>query len=106
MREHKSPDPESYEPVLTAGTITTLATAALALAVAFGLPVSDTVQAELLGLIAVLAPLVLALVARGRVYSPATVATLLRAQAMRAPRRSGYSPPSPAYGAFNPGPEE
>ncbi|MDI5942547.1 hypothetical protein ABUL04_27450 [Micromonospora harpali] len=65
------------EPLLTVGGVTAAGAAVLSLLVAFGLPVSADQQTALLGLVAVLAPLVVAVLARGRVYSPATVADLL-----------------------------
>ncbi|MFF3853694.1 hypothetical protein [Micromonospora sp. NPDC002575] len=69
--------PAASEPLLTVGGVTAAGAAVLSLLVAFGLPVSDDQQTALLGLVAVLAPLVVAVLARGRVYSPATVADLL-----------------------------
>ncbi len=72
------PSPESAtEPLFTVGSITALVTAVLALVVAFGLPVSDDQQTAILGVVAVAAPLVVAAVGRGRVWSPATVARLM-----------------------------
>ncbi|MEU7617174.1 hypothetical protein AB0B27_13920 [Micromonospora rifamycinica] len=73
------PNPESAptEPLLTVGSLTALVTAVLALVVAFGLPVSDAQQTAILGVVAVVAPLVVMAVGRGRVWSPATVARLV-----------------------------
>lgn len=68
------------EPLLTVGTITTLATAALACLVAFRLPVDNNQQAQLLGLIAVLAPLIVAGVGRLRTWSPASVRKIALAE--------------------------
>ncbi|NBE80298.1 hypothetical protein [Micromonospora rubida] len=62
------------EPLLSVGTITAAVTAVIALLTAYGLPVSDGQQSAILGVVAVLAPLVVAAIARGRVWSPATVA--------------------------------
>lgn len=76
MTEH-IPDPDSTEPLLSTGTVTALATAVLALLVAFAVPLDDDQQAAILGVVAVLAPIVVAWVGRGRVYSPATVSKLL-----------------------------
>ncbi|WP_405111910.1 hypothetical protein OG559_02515 [Micromonospora sp. NBC_01405] len=69
-----SPDSAPSEPLFTVGAITAAVTAVIGLLVAFGLPVSDAQQTAILGLAAVAAPLVVAAVARGRVWSPATVA--------------------------------
>ncbi|MEV6801323.1 hypothetical protein AB0M91_23695 [Micromonospora rifamycinica] len=73
------PNPESAptEPLLTVGSLTALVTAVLALVVAFGLPVSDDQQTAILGVVAVVAPLVVMAVGRSRVWSPATVARLM-----------------------------
>lgn len=72
-----TPATESSEPLYTVGTITAAATAVIALLIAFGLPISDDPQSAILGVVAVAAPLVVAAIARGRVYSPATVSRLL-----------------------------
>lgn len=55
------------EPLITAATITALVTAVIALLVAFGVPMSDDQQAAILGLVAVLAPVVVGLLARAKV---------------------------------------
>lgn len=73
------PDPNSTNPLISVGTITALASAVLAAAVAFGLDISDDRQAAILAAIGVLAPIVVALWGRRRVYAPATVASLLAA---------------------------
>lgn len=62
----------STEPAITIGTITALVAALIVVATAFGLPLSDPQTQSLLGLTAVVGPLVAALLTRGRVYSPAT----------------------------------
>ncbi|TDC81915.1 hypothetical protein E1193_13515 [Micromonospora sp. KC606] len=71
------PSPAVTEPLITVGTVTAGVTALIALLVAFGLPVSDDQQTAILGVVAVVAPLVVSTWGRGRVYSPATVARLL-----------------------------
>ncbi|MER5703467.1 hypothetical protein ABT023_16200 [Micromonospora sp. NPDC002296] len=71
------PASTAREPLFTVGGITAGVTASIALGVAYGLPVTDAQQTAILGLVAVLAPLIVAVVARGRVYSPATVRGLL-----------------------------
>lgn len=77
MQEH-TPDPDSTEPLVTVGSLTAAATALLALLVAIGLDLSADQQSAILGVVAVVAPIVVAVVGRRRVYSPATVARLLR----------------------------
>nr|MDT0658016.1 hypothetical protein [Micromonospora sp. DSM 115978] len=72
------PNPDSTEPVLSAATITAFVTAAIALLVAFGVSLSDDQQSAILGVLAVLAPVVAGIVGRRTAYSPATVARLLR----------------------------
>lgn len=61
------------EPLLTVGTITAAVTALTIAAIAFGLPISNDQQAALLGVVAVLAPIVVTAVARGKVWSPLSV---------------------------------
>lgn len=78
MQNTYDPDPDSTEPVLSAGVITTAVTAALALLVAFGLELTDEQRTAILGAAAVVAPLVAAWWGRRKAYSPATVAKLLR----------------------------
>jgi len=55
------------EPLITVGGITAAVSALLALLVSFGVPLSDGQQTALLGLVGVLAPIAVALLARGRV---------------------------------------
>ncbi|HET8684963.1 MAG TPA: hypothetical protein VFM54_24285 [Micromonosporaceae bacterium] len=86
MHEHAAPDPESREPVRIAGLVTAAGSALLALAVALGLPLPGTVQAAILTALPPLTALVLMVVVRGRVYSPATVAQLLATPQPKVPR--------------------
>lgn len=72
------------EPLITVGSITAVVAGALGAAVAFGLPITDTQQAAVLAVIAVLAPIVVAVWGRAKVFSPATVRSLL-ATAKRRP---------------------
>lgn len=58
---------QNREPVITVGTITALVAALIVVATAFGLPLSDAQTQSLLGLTAVVGPLVAALVTRGKV---------------------------------------
>lgn len=71
------------EPLLTVGLITTIVTAGLALLVAVGVPVDDDLQAALLTFVAVLAPVVVAWVGRGTVWSPHTVRQAVLAERQR-----------------------
>lgn len=74
-----APDEQSTEPALKVGAIMSVATAAVGAAIVFG---ADKEQAEsLLALVAALAaavPLITALWARRKVFSPKTVAELLK----------------------------
>lgn len=70
--------PDSTEPLWSVGGVTAAVTALLAAGTAFGAPLTAGQQTAILGLVAVLAPLVVALVGRGRVYAPATVERLVR----------------------------
>ena len=60
-------DPMSSEPLVTVATITAGVAAIIALLVSFGVPVTPEQQTAILGVVAVVAPIVVALVARGRV---------------------------------------
>ncbi|MFE7869776.1 hypothetical protein ACFUYE_05425 [Micromonospora humida] len=77
MTQIPSPESAPTEPLVTVGVVTAAVTAVLALLTAFGLPVSDDQQTAILGLVAVVAPLVVMAVGRSRVWSPATVARLM-----------------------------
>ncbi len=86
-----SPDPAPLpppnapeEPLLSTGTVTTVAAALLAALVSFGLPVDDDQQAKLLALILVLAPLIVAAVGRLRDWSPASVRKAILEERARA----------------------
>lgn len=73
------------EPLITVGGITAGVTAVLALLVAFGLSLSDAQNAAVLGVAAVLAPIVVAVVGRLKVWSPASArAAILEAGRHRA----------------------
>ena len=73
-----SPDETSTEPLFTVGSVTAAAAAALALIAAFGLDLTEDQKTAVLGIVAVAAPFIVAWIGRRRVYSPATVAKLLR----------------------------
>jgi hypothetical protein len=55
------------EPVLSSGTVTAIVTAAVALLVSYGFDITNDQQSAILGIVAVLAPLVAAVVARPKV---------------------------------------
>lgn len=70
------PTPEAgapSEPLLKVGALTTLATAAITLALAYNLPVTATTSAAIVGFVGALAPLIVAIIARQTVWSPASV---------------------------------
>lgn len=64
------------EPAITAGTITAIAAAIIAVLVAFAVPLTDTQQTAILGLIGVLAPIILMLIVRPAVTPNSKVAAL------------------------------
>ncbi|TCB97591.1 hypothetical protein E0H26_11785 [Micromonospora zingiberis] len=78
MQNNYSPNPDQSEPVMSAATITAAVTAVIALLVAFGLELSEGQTAAILGVVAVVGPLVAGWWARRSAYAPATVARLLR----------------------------
>jgi uncharacterized membrane protein YgaE (UPF0421/DUF939 family) len=78
-----TPDPTSKEPALKVGAIVAFVGAALGLGVAFGLKLTPEQTAAILGVTTFAAPLVTALWARRKVYSPARVAELLRQERRR-----------------------
>ena len=66
-------DPMSSEPLVTVASITAGVAAIVALLVSFGIPVTPEQQKAILGVVAVGAPIVVALVARGSVTPNARV---------------------------------
>ncbi len=82
------------EPVLSAASLVTVATAILALLAAFAVPVSDDQQAAILGAIAVVAPIILGLIARNRAWSPFTAGATVRAEVEKALREQQPQPPA------------
>ncbi len=74
------------EPVLSAASVVTVATAILAALVAFGLPVDANQQAALLGAIAVVAPVILGLIARSKAWAPRTVRQTVQAEVAKVTR--------------------
>lgn len=67
------------EPLIGVGAVTAVVTAVLALLVALGLPISDELQAAILTVVAVVAPIVVAIAGRKLVWSPATVRKVIEA---------------------------
>jgi ABC-type enterobactin transport system permease subunit len=66
------------EPAQIIGWLTGAATAVIALLVAFGLDLDQTQQAAILGVVAVVAPVVAGLVIRSKVFAPDTVQSIAR----------------------------
>lgn len=66
-------DPMSSEPLVTVASITAGVAAIIALLVSFGIPVTPEQQTAILGVVAVVAPIVVALVSRGSVTPNARV---------------------------------
>jgi len=62
-----------YEPLISISSIVAGATAIVALLVAFGVPLTEDQKVAILGLVGVLAPVIVALVTRGRVTPNAAV---------------------------------
>ena len=62
-----------YEPLISISSIVAGATAIVALLVAFGVPLTEDQKVAILGLVGVVAPVIVALVARGRVTPNAAV---------------------------------
>lgn len=77
MQEYQ-PNEGSTEPLWSVSSLTAAATALIALVVSFGLPITADQQTAILGVVAVVAPIVVAVAGRRKVYAPATVARLLR----------------------------
>ena len=62
-----------YEPLISVSSIVAAATAIVALLVAFGVPLTEDQKVAILGLVGVIAPVIVALVTRGRVTPNAAV---------------------------------
>lgn len=60
------------EPALSVGTITAAVTAVIGLLVAFGIDLTQDQQVAILGMAAVIAPAIVAIITRAKVYSPAS----------------------------------
>lgn len=79
------------EPLITASGVTALVAALIALLVAFGVPVTDQQREAILSLVAILAPLAVALLARAHV-TPTVKADAQVAQALA---NAVVAPPAP-----------
>ena len=64
------------EPSVIIGSVTAFVTAAIGLLVAFGLDIDQQQQTAILGMTAVLAPVLASIAIRFRVFSPSTVERL------------------------------
>ena len=84
------------EPATLVGMITALVSAVIALAVAYGVDIDDSQSTAIMGLIAVLAPIIAAIVTRSRVYSPASTQKVANDAAQTG---DATIPPPPANGA-------
>ena len=62
-----------YEPLISVSSIVAAATAVVALLVAFGVPLTEDQKVAILGLVGVVAPVIVALVTRGKVTPNAAV---------------------------------
>lgn len=62
-----------YEPLISISSIVAAATAIVALLVAFGVPLTEDQKVAILGLVGVIAPVIVALVTRGKVTPNAAV---------------------------------
>ena len=62
-----------YEPLISISSIVAAATAIIALLVAFGVPLTEDQKVAILGLVGVIAPVIVALVTRGKVTPNAAV---------------------------------
>ena len=78
MTSEGEPPLTTTEPVISTATVTAAVTAVLALAVAFGLPLTDAQTAAILGIVAVVAPLIVIYARRWTVPSAQVVERLER----------------------------
>lgn len=68
------------EPAVILAAVTAFAVAILAALVAFGLDITDSQQSSILAVIAAVAPIVLGVVTRSKVFAPANVAAAVTAE--------------------------
>jgi len=76
MSDVPGPDAPA-EPLVTVGTVTALAAAVIGTVVAFGVHLNDVQTGAVLTLVGVIAPLVVAIWGRAKVYSPKTVREMM-----------------------------
>ncbi len=86
------------EPLLTVGALVTLATALLGLGTKFGLNISDGQKDAILAFLVVAAPIVVALIGRLKVWSPASVRAVV--QQARAEERGRHAAPDTSQGVI------
>lgn len=73
-----TPGPDApAEPLISVGTITALAAAVVAALVAFGVHMTDDQRNIILTLIGIIAPLIVTVIGRTKVFSPKTVRALI-----------------------------
>lgn len=80
------------EPVITASSIVALVAAVLALGIAFGLPVTDQQREAILGLVAVVAPIAVAVLVRPNVTPNAKVQILVDDAVLSTATTGGLAP--------------
>jgi hypothetical protein len=83
------------EPSITAGAISALAAAVLTVLVSFGIPLTSEQREAVLGLVAVVAPIIVALLIRGHVTPSAKVDAKVDSEVAKA-LAATVSPPPPA----------
>ncbi len=83
------------EPLMTRASFVALVAAVLGVVVAFGPDLTEKQTTAVLGLALVLAPLVVALLARSKVWSPQTVRATVLAERAKAAREVQPPPASP-----------
>jgi len=83
------------EPLLTTGAIVALVAAVLAFLKSLGVDISDDTQEALRNVVAILAPVVLAFVARQFVYSPNSVSNIADTQYAAGTPPTDPQPPIP-----------
>jgi hypothetical protein len=79
----------SKEPLITIGVIGSLVTSAIVLLQSFGVPLTDAQSSAINQFVAVAAPIVIALIGRGFVFSPNTTKNVAENAA-----QTGVVPPS------------
>lgn len=89
-----NPSTQDNEPLAFVGGISTAVAAVLAALVAFGLPLSNAQEASILSVVVIVAPVVVTLLGRARVYSPKSVAALLSFVSPEYARTGTINPPS------------